>query len=496
MSLPNSSQDDEASDLHMPLFPNKVRLCNNCGKNYTRGQAFNKHAYSCSGKRKRDDSETTSSNPDIIKCVKTNESNSFAEVKSQELLYLNQGDSKELHIEDSLKEKTNEGPIFDFTEPTSLPSLTFINWLNRDGHIPIVKKLPVPILKFLSELSSPDLSVGKRGTIRVLKLIRDPDLNKSSLPGYKKLQRTVSKVFNDKNKDLIVRKTISLKVRCKRGKHVPFLTVEEHFDFCDITTLAVEMLLDPRNISSAQDGNYIWDSRYDGEILGELNTGNWWRIQSKSIPKRPFHHVLPIIIYIDDTVVDFVGNDKVKPIVMCVGNLKRAVWNKVSGMRLSGYFPRCPEPSNELVSYSHSQKCKRRFVQKVLRHLLTNINKYSQCGFSLFIDGHMRTFFPRLAYFCTDWPEGQSCLNLYTIANVMRCCRFCYMKRRSFLSLPIIRENIRYRTERVFLSKRKSIYRNKKLCLRKSTQWSTYFERVYIYILLRYICIKLFTLNF
>jgi len=142
MSLPNSSQDNnEASDLHMPLFPNKVRLCNNCGKNYTRGQAFNKHAYSCSGKRKRDDSKTTSSNPDIIKCVKKNEGNSTDEGMSQKLLYFNQEDSKELNIEDSLKEKTNEGPIFDFTEPTSLPSLTFINWLNRDGHIPIRKKV-------------------------------------------------------------------------------------------------------------------------------------------------------------------------------------------------------------------------------------------------------------------------------------------------------------------------------------------------------------------
>lgn len=77
---------------------------------------------------------------------------------------------------------------------------------------------------------------------------------------------------------------------------------------------------------------------------------------------------------------------------------------------------------------------RRAFYQEVLASIVDNIEEYKD-GFWLQLpfEAAPRLFVPRLAYMCTDWPEGQSCTCVFAGATKSRRnCRMCMQKRENY----------------------------------------------------------------
>jgi hypothetical protein len=140
--------------------------------------------------------------------------------------------------------------------------------------------------------------------------------------------------------------------------------------------------------------------------------------------------LLPVILYLDDTSVDFRGNRAYKPLVVCVGNYKHRVNNSNNGKRCVGYFPKVRLSKKDAKMGGP----RRAFYQEVLANIVDNIEEYKD-GFYLQLpfEPAPRLFVPRLAYMCTDWPEGQQCECVYAGATLSRRnCRMCLKKRVDF----------------------------------------------------------------
>jgi hypothetical protein len=145
----------------------------------------------------------------------------------------------------------------------------------------------------------------------------------------------------------------------------------------------------------------------------------------KHIP--PWGYLLAIILYLDDTCVDFRGNRSFKPLVVSVGNYKYRIRASNDGKRCAGYIPKVKLPKKDPSMAGP----RRAFNQAVLAHIVDNIEAYSN-GFWLQLpfETTPRMFFPRLAFMATDWPEGQACTCVFAGAGKSRRnCRVCLIKR-------------------------------------------------------------------
>ena len=107
------------------------------------------------------------------------------------------------------------------------------------------------------------------------------------------------------------------------------------FPFSNLLDLAAALLLD-RNVVKCED-DLLWRANTTDEegfrrYTPELNSGEWWvRTEKKYIfdaEQGRYHadcHLLPFIVFIDDTVVSNRGSRSAKPIVITLGNLKSSV---------------------------------------------------------------------------------------------------------------------------------------------------------------------------
>jgi hypothetical protein len=83
--------------------------------------------------------------------------------------------------------------------------------------------------------------------------------------------------------------------------------------------------------------------------------------------------LLPIILYMDDTHVNFRGNRSFKPLVVCIGNYKFNASATNDGKRCAGYLPKQKLTKND----STLSGPRRALNHALLANLVDNIEDYS-----------------------------------------------------------------------------------------------------------------------
>ena len=109
------------------------------------------------------------------------------------------------------------------------------------------------------------------------------------------------------------------------------------FPFSSLLDLGVALLLDRSIVKSADDIHWRGSApdstgSQEPKYTPELNSGEWWaRTEKKYLfdsERGVYHedfHLLPFMVFIDDTVVSGKRNRSAKPVVITLGNLKSSV---------------------------------------------------------------------------------------------------------------------------------------------------------------------------
>ena len=116
--------------------------------------------------------------------------------------------------------------------------------------------------------------------------------------------------------------------------------IVEEFPYLDIVSCIAGLLVD----SAIPDGEkyFVHDNSEDVpfEALGELWTGEWWKIAQQRVNLECPGAILgSIILYIDGISVDFFGNIQLVPIMMTLGNFSTRVRQSVDAKRVVGFVP-------------------------------------------------------------------------------------------------------------------------------------------------------------
>lgn len=176
-----------------------------------------------------------------------------------------------------------------------------------------------------------------------------------------------------------------------------------------------------------------------GPPYSELNTGNWWATAEKKsgASLNSEYCIMPIILYTDGASPDFRRSVSLKPIVVQCGNYVGAVNRTSNGKRCAGFWPKIKVicgvdlgfasylyvQINKLTAFA--KKKKREFYQWIVECLTMNIEEYRD-GLLLRVNGKDVWFVPVLAFFVTDWPEGQAMSLTKAGATQSRMnCRVC-----------------------------------------------------------------------
>ena len=109
------------------------------------------------------------------------------------------------------------------------------------------------------------------------------------------------------------------------------------FAYTDIVDAAVKLLLDNKVLSSSD--QILWrteglDEEGNHRYTPNMNSGDWWRRTETKYCRdtdgmlMDDYHLLPFIIFIDDTQVVTRGTRSAKPIVLALGNTIEEVRNR------------------------------------------------------------------------------------------------------------------------------------------------------------------------
>jgi hypothetical protein len=106
--------------------------------------------------------------------------------------------------------------------------------------------------------------------------------------------------------------------------------------------------------------NSFWD--YDPKVTdcgyclySEMNTGNFWKLGVEYVSQRTrlpeadqslTHHFCPVILFIDSTLADRIGQLKVEPVLCSVGNICGDKRRLATSWFILGFIP--PTPSLQL----------------------------------------------------------------------------------------------------------------------------------------------------
>lgn len=107
------------------------------------------------------------------------------------------------------------------------------------------------------------------------------------------------------------------------------------FSYSDLIDVAVGTLLDNSVVRNESDIMWradLFDEDGVRRFTPNLNSGEWWLRSEKKYCVDPGSqeyyadmHILPLIIFIDDTVVVRRGTRSVKPVVLTLGNLRAEI---------------------------------------------------------------------------------------------------------------------------------------------------------------------------
>ena len=195
-----------------------------------------------------------------------------------------------------------------------------------------LEQLPPLITHVAATLMSADVNVGTRGASKIVQLLKDKDvLFGAEIPNYRKMKKMIAAACDRTSDNIIEYANVTL----PSFPQIP----PESFKFLSIVDLAIEILQDARNGPP-----FFWEppppQNGGGNVYSGLLSGDWFRKMHAERPcKARFHHILPIILYFDDTTCDWRGSKKFKPIVITVGNISHSARMSIPGKRMVGYYP-------------------------------------------------------------------------------------------------------------------------------------------------------------
>ena len=160
----------------------------------------------------------------------------------------------------------------------------------------------------------------------------------SSMPSKR---NTFLKIINSKmyGKELIDRMKPKVEdVVLRHGARIPVV----YFSFrAALTSLLMnpQLMKDENLLLNINDPFTLLEQDEESEVLGDLNTGWWYRETCQMFNLRPGKDILlPLVLFIDGSRIDTNGKLNVEPITFTLGIFKRAVRNLPQAWRTIGFI--------------------------------------------------------------------------------------------------------------------------------------------------------------
>ena len=114
-----------------------------------------------------------------------------------------------------------------------------------------------------------------------------------------------------------------------------------------------------------------------GEVLDDIDTGWWYSETTETLCKGPSDILLPLIFFIDGSVIDNNGRLSVEPVTMTLGIFNRETRNKAGAWRSLGYIEDLKNKVTADAIPSKQSSAKLQDYHAILDHILTEL-KYIQ----------------------------------------------------------------------------------------------------------------------
>ena len=154
-------------------------------------------------------------------------------------------------------------------------------------------------------------------------------------------------------------------------------------------------------------------------VYDEMWTGSWWEA---AVERHPGHHIIPVIIHVDDTPV---GGRSVTPVYVTVGNLPKRLRSKKSGMEPVAYIP--PLEASEAERNREEFRLRRRaFLHACIKEIVRPLAAVHLLGGEVMETGGLvRRVLPLLAVVVADNEEKGRLSLCYHKHNSAMPCHQC-----------------------------------------------------------------------